>query len=139
MFRPQDETTNAGNPYRQLHDVWSMLGRFSGSMEPAARSWVRTNYEMQSLVGKRASAYMEFPQMLTKCRTPFDILSMQISFWQKAGGQYRESGERIMDIWQASSQESVSMASEMVTPRDFISFPDSKDEPAEGRSRRAAA
>jgi hypothetical protein len=124
---------------------WNMLGAWAGTTEPVLNSAARAGLELSSLAGQRASAYMEIPRTLAACRSPFDLLQAQAAFWQMAGRQYAEAGQRVMAAWQLSMPAAMAFGlGGRVDARDFITFPEVHgDEAGEARrhpggTRRAA-
>ena len=59
---------------------WLAFGAVAGVVEPLSRHAARTNLELTSLAGERARAYMALPEMLSRCRTPYDLVQVQLVF-----------------------------------------------------------
>ncbi len=137
MFQSKQSSAQFPVPMFNMAELWTGFAQLSRNAEPAARCATRAGYEMQSLIGQRATAYLDIPQTLAGCRTPIDLMTAQIAFWQQAGLQYQEASRRMLDIWTSAARQTASQTGEMVTPRDYITFPEPKaDEPA--AKRRAA-
>ncbi|MEZ5854278.1 MAG: hypothetical protein R3D67_05820 [Hyphomicrobiaceae bacterium] len=134
MFESQNTSANSGLPMFNFAEFWTGFGQLSRNVEPVTRSATRAAFEMQSLVGQRATAYLEIPQTIANCRTPVDLMTAQVAFWQRAGMQYQDAAKRMIDIWTSAARQTANQAGERVTPRDYITFPEPKvDQPASAR------
>ena len=104
------------------------------SFEPLMRAAARSQVEMFTLASKRAQAYIEWPMRLSQCRTPQDLTSEQIRFWQTMAQHYTESSQRVMGVW-ATVARDASVQRTTKPERDYITFP----EPSETEAERPAA
>ena len=112
--------------YRMFGDIdmpgtWAACARSLSAVEPTARHLTRAQFELSSLVGERARAYMTLPQTIMQCRNPTDLMHAQMSFWQEAGRHYAESAGRLMHAWQAA----------LASPLDGLSQPGDRAERSE--------
>jgi hypothetical protein len=143
---PDTKRAPAGfGPEVEMPAPWSAFGVYAVAMEPVIRNAARANLELSSLVGQRCCAYMALPHVLSDCRTPMDLMLAQAAFWQQAGRQYAEAGQRVMEAWRHAMPMPVSVDAESASDRrDFMTFPESHgDEAGEDRrhpggTRRAA-
>lgn len=117
---------------------WMAFGATAGAIEPLMRNAARINLELSSLAGQRAQAYSRIPEALSRCRTPFDLMQAQMAFWQEAGRQYAATGEQIGRAWQSilPMKFGAAGADEASDARDFITFPEEKEDAASEQRRR---
>jgi len=87
----------SGNPFQAAMQAYfnGMQGSTT-AIEPMMKSIARCQFEMMGFWSRRAQAYLEIPSRLSRCRTPNDLLSEQLRFWQTASHQYNECAHRIM-------------------------------------------
>jgi hypothetical protein len=127
----------------------SWLGALKGA-EPAVKAVARTNLEWVRFASKRAQAAIAVPSRLAACRTPHDLMTEQVRFWQTAFEQYAETTRQIGAIW-----STVNPAAQMMTQHfetwqqqneaskeaaakpayDPITFPEPKAQPAPRTTR----
>lgn len=73
----------------------------AASLAPALQSMAERNMkafeEMTSLAQKCTRAYLDLPSQLAGCRSPHDVLSLQMRFWQGAAADCAESSRRVMN------------------------------------------
>ena len=71
-----------------------------------------------------------------------DLFQAQVAFWQEAGRDYSQTSQRVVSAWSAVVASASQASSEVVEPRDYITFPEPSGETEErrhpGESRRAA-
>jgi hypothetical protein len=118
---------------------------FMGSMDSAAMSsnpWIkavaRSNIEMLALSSRRAQAIFEIPTRASTCRTPQDVVSEGMRFWQTCFQQYADSGRRIAAAWaEAAPAFGTGMqsmwqagAESAAKSRDYITFPEPRESAA---------
>jgi len=113
--------------------------------EPMVKGLARVNLEAFALANRRAQAYLEIPSRLARCRTPQDLAGEQMRFWQTAYTQYGESSRKLISIWSSMmpgmSAFAATYKNGVAKERDFITFPEPKDETPAKRgtgARRAA-
>jgi hypothetical protein len=92
--------------------------------EPALKGIGRWNLEVFGLTTRRAQAWLEMPARLGRCKTPTDLLSEQVRFWQTAAADYADSSRRLMAAWGACA---VMPKLNGAQPRDYITFAEPKD------------
>jgi len=123
----------------------SAWNAFAGEWGGAGKSAMQVNLELASLASRRAKAYLDLPARFAACRQPQDFGNLQISFWQTCLKQYAETARRVgQQLSEAQPltgiNESLSdpgsdeVKSTRPQPRDFITFPEPKPEPASDRS-----
>lgn len=144
MFMPR--------PYAQATEeaTNSLFGVMKGA-EPAFKAVARTNLEWMRFASKRAQAAIAVPSRLAACRTPHDLMTEQVRFWQTAFEQYAETTRQIGAIWSNfnpaaqlmtqhfeswQQQNEASKAAAAKPAYDPITFPEPKPQPAPARSAR---
>ena len=134
-----------GGPFGNLWQTYAeQLDALAKGCEPAALGFGRCNLELMTLAVRRTQAWLEQPARLGGCRTPQDLMSEQVRFWQTAGSHYAESGQR----WWAALMSTA--LNPMAKPdgdgrqpreaRDYIAVAEVKATPAArpSKDRRAA-
>jgi hypothetical protein len=58
----------------------------------------RVQNEAIALASRRAQAYLELPQTVARCRSPQDLLTAQVMFWQIAQRHYAQGLETILGV-----------------------------------------
>ena len=142
MFGQSGFDTSASGMFGSpLQMYFSGLNQMSENMGPM-KGFARWQLEVAGLMSRRAQAYMEIPSRMSRCRTPQDLMSEQMRFWQNAFQQHSESSKKIMDAWtQMMTPMSFQPAGNQKRERDYISFNDPKDANGQARGprdRRAA-
>lgn len=130
----------SGGPVQgMLNTAYGGLAATGKTFEPWFRAAARGNIEAFTLMNRRAQAYMELPVRLGQCRTPQDLASEQMRFWQTMTRQYTESSQRIFNAWVEVAQKSAGRTknSSAEHERDYITFPE-PEETGSGAGRRAA-
>lgn len=111
--------------------------------DPFAKGIARAQLEFMGLMTRRAQAYLEFPNRLSRCRKPQDLADEQMRFWRTAFEEYSESVGRITEAMASLAVPSFAFArhsDEACSARDYITFPEPQ-EPAQdevSREREAA-
>jgi hypothetical protein len=130
-------------PFQMYFNGLDQLAQNMGPMKGVAR----LQLEMAGFMSRRAQAYLEIPSRLSRCRTPQDLMTEQLRFWQMAFQQYNESSRRVMDAWAQMATPSGFAglaANGQGRARDYISFGDERAAGASpaplrnGRDRHAA-
>jgi len=71
---------------------------------PAVR-WAKTvskvNCELTSLASRRMQAWQAIPSDLARARTPADVFTAQMQFWQTAAGHHTAAARAIAETWTA--------------------------------------
>lgn len=116
------------------------LAAFKGA-EPAVKAVARTNLEWMRFASKRAQAAIAVPTRLASCRTPHDLMTEQVRFWQTAVEQYAETTRAVAAVWSNinpmaqmmahhfeswQQQNAVQKASAAAPTHDLITFPEPK-------------
>lgn len=102
---------------------WKAFGSVAVTAEPALRNATRINLEIAGLAGNRARAYMDIPATLAKCRSPQELISAQMQFWQAANREYAATAQRIGEAMQVGLRAGRSDPADAAM-RDFITFPE---------------
>jgi len=111
--------------------------------EPLAVAAARANLSLFGLMTRRAQAWLEMPTRLGQCRTPHDLVSEQLRFWQTAVHDYADATKRLtLAVGSLAAPGYVgAWGGKAATPlRDHLTFPDAKHTGGEAakRNRRAA-
>lgn len=69
--------------------------------EPALMGAGRWNLELVGLMSRRSQAWLEIPTRLARCKTPVDVYSEQVRFWQSAAADYADGWRRLAAAWGA--------------------------------------
>lgn len=67
--------------------------------EKLIRAVTRANAEAVAFSCQRMQALVGVPGRLAACRTPYDLMTEQIRFWQTAMDQYNAAAKSIVDAW----------------------------------------
>ena len=115
--------------------------RVAKAYEPALKGVAQYNLELTGLVARRMRAWFEIPALLTRCKTPHDLLGEQMKFWQTAASQYTQSQQKLVAALTACAVlpafDGALAGKGEVKPRDFITFPDAP-EPSEATEQERA-
>ncbi len=125
------------NVFQTFCRGWDAAGL---GFEPMMKAAARSNIEAVTLASQRAQAYLELPARLGQCRSPQDLASEQMRFWQTMTQQYTECSRRIMTTWTSCAHEAGDRA-RSERERDYITFPEPQQERESertARERRAA-
>jgi predicted DNA-binding WGR domain protein len=129
----------------EAQSTW--LAAFKGA-EPAVKAVARTNLEWVRFASKRAQAAIAVPTRLASCRTPHDLMTEQVRFWQTAVEQYAETTRAVAAVWSNINpmaqmmahhfeswqhQNAAQKASAAAPTHDLITFPEPKAPAAEAR------
>lgn len=94
------ETLSRGTPplgsgFPTAFDAQAFTTQATAPLKAAARAQL----EVMGLANRRVQAYMTAPTKLAQCRSPQDLMNMQMAFWRTAFEQYTESGRKIAEAW----------------------------------------
>ena len=81
---------------------------------------VRIQIESVVLISRRAQAYMEIPQALAHCKSPEDLLTEQVRFWQIAQRHYMQGFERAMTSVHLAPTPETTATPHPARPRDYM-------------------
>jgi len=124
-----------------FHMYFSGLEAAGQAYDPYMKGLARAQLEFMGLMSRRAQACMEVPSRLSQCRTPQDVVNEQMQFWRTAFDEYSDSMGRISEAvasWATPSFGFASGTDEAENVRDYITFPEQKEERRSARERRAA-
>jgi hypothetical protein len=125
----------SGGPVQNIFQTFcSGLDAAGQSFEPMVKATTRSNCEMLALMSRRAQAYMELPARLSQCKTPQDLATENVRFWQTMAKEYAESWQRMMSAWTAVAREAGQRGNGK-PDRDYITFPEPEEANQEQRSR----
>ena len=137
----EDLRTDARSPY-DIFGPWLNFGLSTQTSAPIVKAAMRFNMELMSLTGRRMRAYLELPSALGRCRSPQDLATEQMRFWQTAARDYSDSSRHAMEAWSALLSSGARLSNgAALADRDFMDFNDARDDEAPSRkpaSRRAA-
>lgn len=126
-----------------FQDYFGGLEAFGQAYNPFLKGLARAQLEFMGLMSRRAQAYMEIPNRLSQCRNPQDLLNEQTQFWQRAGEEYTECYNRMMQAMSTLATPSFGVPADGAqSAHDYITFPEPEapqERPARGRERRRAA
>lgn len=103
---------------------------FAGAAQQAPdqmmRGIARWQLEMQSLMVRRAQAYLELPTRISQCRSPQDLMEEQRRFMQTCYNHYSESTQHAMRAWMQMFQMPLetNTIGDQKADRDYLSFPE---------------
>lgn len=100
--------------------------------EPMMKAAARSNLEALALASRRTQAYMELPARLGQCRTPQDLATEQMRFWQTMTQHYTECCQHVMETWTSLARETGQRAR---SERDYITFPEPQESDTEQGAR----
>jgi hypothetical protein len=122
-----------------LSVYWRGLESLSQNAEPLFKGCARCQLELVSLASRRARAYFDVPSTLARCRSPQDIASEQVRFWQTAAQEYAESARCLMTAWGAMWSAALQATNgAAAVERDYITFAEPREETAGPPSRKPA-
>lgn len=106
--------------------VPAQFGDLARRFEPMAQAAARAHLESVSLAAQQVRTAFELPSRLAACRTPQEVVSTQVQFWQSVATQQYEGTQRIASAWSgfwASSDATGAFDASSAAPkRDVISF-----------------
>ena len=125
-------------PFTNLWQAYSVgLDTLAKGYEPALKGLGRLNLEAMVLTMRRAQAWLEIPGRIAACKTPQDLASEQLRFWQTASAHYAEGSQRLIAAAFAAAAGGPAVDGAATREaRDYIAFPDAKE--ASAPERRAA-
>lgn len=109
----------------------SFFGSFdtlAQTYEPAFKGFARWQLEAMSLASLRAQAYVELPSRVAQCRTPQDLASAQMQFWQTAYQQYTDSAQRMLVAVTHVGASAPSAEPETARERDYMTVAEPKEQ-----------
>lgn len=87
------------------------------AIQAMAERNIKAIEEMTTLAQRRTQACMALPSHLAGCRTPHDILSLQMRFWNDTATDYAESSRRMMDAFVGQARTHVPTVAEVLGQR----------------------
>lgn len=129
-------TDSRTGPATNLSAVY--CGQIDAAMkaaEPMLRAIGRTNLEWSRLATQRTRAWVSLPAQATRCKSPADLFSLQMQFWQTAAQNYMEGMQRMLSA--ASKLSPIPQEAEArAGGHDFLQVRD-EPQPAESKHRSA--
>lgn len=124
-----------------LAAYWRSFGASAQAAEPVIKNAARCNFELMSLAGRRARAYLELPAALSRCRSPQDLAGEQVRFWQTAAQDYTDTGRSVLHAWTAMLAASLRSGAAGVdaVERDYITFAEPREEDGPTQTRKATS
>jgi len=139
-----ERTDPKAGPFVNLSQTYcNGLDAVAKNYEPVLKGIGRLNLEVVGLMTRRTSAWMEISARTSQCRTPQDLVSVQMQFWQTAAQDYSESVQRLTAAFGALAPPGFpAWSGKTVAPaRDYITFAEQKPAASDQqpkRERRAA-
>lgn len=131
---PQKHAESASGPLTNLASAYcSQLDTAFKAGEPLLRTASRYQLEWARLATQRTRAWASLPAQLSRCKSPFDLVTLQMQFWQTASLNYAESMHR---VWAAAGSQAREAAG-AERKHDFLEVREAA--PAEVRPRNQAA
>jgi hypothetical protein len=116
------------------------LDKMMQGYEPTLKGVGRCNLELFSLMTKRSREWLEIPTRLGRCKTPLDVVNVQMRFWQTATAQYADASHRLAAAFGACAVVPYlngAWGGETVQrTRDYITFPEPKESVADTAATR---
>lgn len=104
-MKQQKHTESPTGPLANLASVYcTQLDYGLRASEPIMRSTTRYQLECARLASQRARAWITLPTAVAKCKSPADLMALNMSFWQTAAASYQESMRR---LWSAAGSMAV--------------------------------
>lgn len=135
---PRSVAKTPRSPSRGLDDIVK-------GWEPTLRGLGLFNLEFSRLMSRRARAWLEIPMRLNHCKTPQDLITEQMRFWQTAASHYADGSHRLLATLGVLGVSNVLNGDDQRggrPKRDTISFSGSEEPapsaPSKGAERRAA-
>jgi hypothetical protein len=129
-------------PFANLWLTYSnALDGLAKGCEPTVLGLSRYNLELMTLGLRRTQAWLERPARLAGARTPQDVMSEHVRFWQTAGAHYAESSQRLLAALFATTAPPAGMRDgDGKAARDYIAVSEVKEAPPAQplKDRRAA-
>lgn len=132
---------NAGSPlHTYLHLYFSGLESVGEAWDPVVKSFGRCQLEALGLWNRRSQAYFDFPNRLSKCRTPQDVLNEHMHFWHTTFQQYSECANKMVEAMEPFGLTAYGFgqaADDVRNAHEYITFPDPVEQrPAERAPQR---
>lgn len=136
------QTTTREKSFEPAIGPWSNLsGAYCAQMdqafkaaEPGMQAVARVQMAWAQLALARARAWAAIPGDLGRCRSPADIATLQLNFWQDAQRAYTEGWQRLLVASRAAASQATDVAA-AAPRRDVLAVPES---PSAERKRQAA-
>lgn len=124
-------------PWTNLtHTYCGQMDAAFKAAEPMLHALGRVQVEWTHLATARSRAWANLPGALSHCRSPADVASLQIEFWQTATRNYMEGWQRIWSATATLTSRGGEVASGPASAkRDVLAVPDAE---AAQRNRQAA-
>lgn len=115
----------------------------AAAMAPALKSMAERNMkafeEMTNLAQKCTRSYLDLPSQLAGCRSPQEVLGLQMKFWQGAAADCAESGRRVMNALAGQPGTHIPTVGEILGQRQASSSPADRSSLREASQAVAAA
>jgi hypothetical protein len=121
---------NGKSPIRNVFQTYfSGLEALGQAYDPFMKGLARTQLEVLGFANRRAQAYMQIPARAAQCRTPQDVFSAQMQFWQTAMSDYQESVGRVTNALASCALPNLAAITDeaIANAHDYISFPEVKE------------
>jgi len=129
---------NGKSPVHSTFQMYfSGLEAFGQAYDPFLKGIARTQLEVMGFLNRRTRAYMETPARLSQCRTPQDVMNLQVGFWRAAYQDYTESMGRVANAMASLTVPNLGALTpdDAQNAHDYIAFPETKEQTGSGRTR----
>ncbi len=117
----QEAVETARTATREVSEKSSVQADQSGQFAPALKTIAERNMkafeEMTGLAQKCTRAYLDLPAQLASCRSPQDVLGLQMRLWQGTMNEYAESSRRVMNALAGQQTTHVPTVGEILASR----------------------
>lgn len=117
QMTPQKHADSTSGPLTNIAAAYcGQLDTAFKAGEPVLRSLSRYQLEWARLATQRTRAWAALPSQLSRCKSPIDLMTLQMQFWQAASLNYAESMQR---VWAAAGSATREAATE-ARKHDFL-------------------
>lgn len=92
LRQPALATSPAHDAFRFMFDTVDV---FSSFMQPSCKGIGRWQLEMAHLGTRQAQANLELGRRLMRCMSPFDVVSVTMTYWQEFSKNVSQAGQNI--------------------------------------------
>ena len=98
-FAPADVTKLVATNAPPVSPIENMMRGFSQSGNPWLNAYAQTSMEMLSLATRRSQALMKLPVQAAQCKSPLDLIGLQVEFVQNAVQQHTDAARKTASVW----------------------------------------
>ena len=144
---PADVTKIVTSSTPPVSPIENMMRGFTQSGNPWLNAYAQASMELVSFATRRSQALMTLPVQAIQCKTPMDVIALQIRHGQNAVQHYVESTRRVASAWSAVTPVAAQFSRTLetatlkqvpvVVKRDRIVIEEPKPEPVAERIKTA--